>query len=173
MWRRGASVSLLLVVSALASCSRATQGPLAYQGHPNSWIGPVAVGGERAWGLILFGKEGLQATVTSVTFGTAPPDGLVARVELNTGQFVPIGAPYRSEGESVQGVPGNISGVVQIVVWFQPRKLGIEYFTPSTTIGYSMEGRDYVATYPVGVGICSVERVTATTACDVGSAAAS
>ena len=141
MRRRRASASLLLVASALASCNGATEGPLAYQGNPSNWIGPVAVGGERAWGLILFGKEGLQATVTSVTFGTPPPAGLLTRVELTNGQFVPIGASYGSEGESVQGVPGNISGVVQIVVWFQPRKLGIEYFTRSTTIRYSIDGR--------------------------------
>lgn len=70
MRRRLASVSLLLVASVFASCNRTTKGPLAYHGLPNNWIGPVAVGQPRAWGLIRFGKEGLQARVTSVTFGT-------------------------------------------------------------------------------------------------------
>ena len=137
---------------------------------PNDWIGPVAVGQPRAWGLIRFGKEGLHATVTSVTFDRSPPDGLVTRVELNRGEPIPVGATHRSEGETVHGVPGDISGVVQIVVWLEPRRIGIEFFSRSTTIRYSIDDQDYVATYPVGVGICSVERVTATTSCDVGSA---
>jgi hypothetical protein len=107
--------------------------------------------------------------VSGIPFGTPPPDGLVTRVELNAGQLVPIGALHRSEGETAQRLPGHISGVVQIVVWFEPRYSGIEYFTRSTTIRYSIDGREYVAEYPVGLGICSVERVTATTACDVGS----
>jgi hypothetical protein len=169
MWWRRTSVSLLLVAPALVSCNRSTEGPLAYQGHPSNWIGPVAVGQQRAWGLISFGKKGIRATVTSVTFGTPPPDGLVTRIELNKGQLVPVGAIDRSAGETVQRLPGDISGVVQIVVWFEPREPGIEYFTRSTMIRYSIDGREYVAKYPVGVGICSVERVTATTACDVGS----
>jgi len=169
MWWLRASVSLLLVAPVLGSCNRSTEGPLAYQGLPSNWIGPVAVGYQRAWGLIRFGKEGIRATVTSVTFGTPPPDGLVTRVELNAGELVPIGAIDHSEGETIQLLPGDISGVVQIVVWFEPRQSGIEYFTPSTMIRYSIGGREYVATYPVGVGICSVERVTATTACDVAS----
>jgi hypothetical protein len=71
---------------------------------------------------------------------------------------------------TVHGVPGTISGVVQIVVWFEPSRLGIEYFSRSTTIRYSIEGQEYVAHYPVGVGICSVQRVTATTPCDLGPA---
>jgi hypothetical protein len=161
---------LLLVVAALASCDLTTEGPLAYQGCPQNWIGPVAVGQQRAWGLIRFGKDGLGTTVTSVTFDTPPPDGLVTRVELNDGQPVPNGATHRSRGASVQGVPGAISGVVQIVVWFEPRRTGIEYFTRSTTIRYPFEGREYGAKYPVGVGICSVEDVTSTTPCDVGEA---
>lgn len=93
----------------------------------------------------------------------------MTRVELNGGQLVAVGATHRSEGAIVQGVPGNISGVVQIVVWLEPRRTGIEYFTPSTTIRYSIGGREYEAKYPVGVGVCSVECVTGTTPCDVGS----
>lgn len=169
MWWWRTSMSLFLAATAVVSCNHSTEGPLAYQGHPSDWIGPVAVGQRRAWGLIRFGKEGIQATVTSVTFGTPPPDGLVTRIELNEGELVPVGALDRSTGEAVQLLPGDISGVVQIVVWFEPRQREIEYFTRSTMIGYSIDGREYVATYPVGVGICSVERVTATTACDVGS----
>ena len=172
--RRQASVLLLVVASALASCNRTPEGPLegplAYQGLPQSWQGPVALGQPRAWGLIRFGKEGLQAKVTSVTFGTPPPGVLAARVELNEGEPVPIGAIHRSNGETVQGVPGTISGVVQIVVWFEPQSPGIEYFSRSTTIRYSIDSQEYEAHYPVGVGICSVQRVTATTPCDAGPA---
>jgi hypothetical protein len=164
----------LVVACALTSCNRTPaappEGPLAYQGFPQSWTGPVALRQPRAWGLIRFGREGLHAKVTGVTFGTRPPDGLATRVELNEGEPVPIGALQRSEGETVHGVPGTISGVVQIVVWFEPSRLGIEYFSRSTTILYSIEGQEYVAHYPVGVGICSVQRVTATTPCDVGAA---
>ena len=137
---------------------------------PNNWIGPVAVGHERAWGLIRFGEEGLRAAVSSVTFDTPPPDGLATRVELNGGELVPNGAPEGSDGGTVQGVPGTITGVVQIGVWFKPTRSGIEYFSPSTTIRYAVDGRTYAADYPVGVGICSVERVTAATPCDVGQA---
>jgi hypothetical protein len=169
--RRAVAVSLLLVASALAACHRTTEGPLAYTGFPQNWIGPVAVGQSRAWGLIQFGKEDLKATVTSFSFDSPLPDGLAARVELNAGEPVPIGANRRSNGETVQGVPGSISGVVQIVVWFEPQSLGIEYFSRSTTIRYSIDGHEYVAHYPVGVGICSVQRVTATTQCDAGSKA--
>jgi hypothetical protein len=168
-WR--ASVSLLLVASALASCNGAPEGPLAYQGNSSSnWIGPVAVGGERAWGLIRFGKEGLRATVTRVTLDTPPPEGLVTHVELNSGELVATGGIWRLKGATIEPVPGAISGVVQIVVWFEPQRTGIEYFSRSTTIRYSIEGEEYVANYTVGVGICSVERVTATTPCDAGPA---
>jgi hypothetical protein len=174
MRRRRASASLLLVASALVSCNRTPGGPqggpLAYQGFSQNWIGPVAVGRPRAWGLIRFGKEGLRATVTRLTLDTPPPDGLVTHVELNSGELVATGGIWRPKGATIESVPGAISGVVQIVVWFEPQRTGIEYFSRSTTIRYSIDGREYVAKYPVGVGICSVKRVTATTRCDVGSA---
>jgi hypothetical protein len=173
--RRQRAIALFLVgACALAACNRTPEappeGPLAYQGFPQSWTGAVALSQPRAWGLIRFGRGGLHATVTSVTFGTPLPDGLATRIELNAAESVPIGAPQGSEGMTVHGVPGTISGVVQIVVWFEPSRLGIEYFSRSTTIRYSIEGQEYVAHYPVGVGICSVQRVTATTPCDVGPA---
>jgi hypothetical protein len=170
IWGWRASIWLLLVASVLASCSRASAGPLAYRGMPNNWVGPVAVGQPRAWGLILFGKEGLAATVTDVTFETPPPNGLATRVELNEGEPVPIGAVYRPDGGITQEVPGEIEGVVQVVVWFEPQEVGIEYFSRSTTIEYSIDGQDYSARYPVGVGICSVERVTAATPCNAEQA---
>ena len=49
--------------------------PLALVG-----LGPVAVGTPRAWGLIRFGKEGLRATVRSVTPETPLPEGLATHV---------------------------------------------------------------------------------------------
>jgi hypothetical protein len=48
MWWRRASGSLLLLASALGSCNGTVEGPLAYQGYPSNWIGPVAVGQQRA-----------------------------------------------------------------------------------------------------------------------------
>jgi hypothetical protein len=108
--------------------------------------------------------------VLEVTLDTPLPEGLAANVELNTGEPVAIGGIERPEGSTAQGVPGTISGAVQIVVWFEPRSAGIEYFTRSTTIRYSVDERRYEARYPVGVGICSVERVTPTTSCEIGSA---
>lgn len=163
---------LLLVASALVSCKQTPEappeGPLAYKGLPQNWIGPVAVGQQRAWGLIRFGKEGLRATVTGVILDNPPPEGLVTTVELNSGELVPIGGNERPEGASIDSVPAAISGVVQVVVWFEPQRIGIEYFTRSTTIEYSIDGQKYVAKYPVGVGICSVQSVTASTPCDAG-----
>jgi hypothetical protein len=108
----------------------------------------------------------VQATIDRITFDVPVPEGLVTKVEVNSGQQVPIGAIQRSKGETADSSPAQISGVVQIVVWFEPQQAGIEYFTPSTTIQYSVDGQDYEAKYPVGVGICSVEKVTAKTPCD-------
>jgi hypothetical protein len=119
MRRPRASVTLLFVFSVLVACTRTSEGPLAYAGSPNDWIGPVAVGQPRAWGLIHFGREGLRATVLEVTLDTPLPEGLAAKVELNTGEPVAIGGIERPEGSTAQGVPGTISGAVQIVVWFR------------------------------------------------------
>jgi hypothetical protein len=172
--RRRQVAVLLLIVSALVSCNRTPEGPpagpLAYEGAPQSWLGPVAVGKPRAWGLIRFGKEGLRATVTSVTLDTPPPEGLATHVELNSGELVAVGGIKNPKGAIIQSVPGSISGLVQVVVWFEPQRTGIEYFSGSTTIAYTINGKKYEARFPVGVGICSVQRVTATTPCDVGDA---
>jgi hypothetical protein len=163
---------LLLVASTLVSCNRTPErppeGPLAYRGVLQNWIGPVAVGQQRAWGLIRFGKEGVRATVTGVTLDNPLPEGLVTNVELNSGELVPIGGIEKPEGATTESVPGAISGVVQVVVWFEAQRTGIEYFTRSTTIEYSIDDQKYVAKYPVGVGICSVQHVTAATRCHVG-----
>lgn len=89
-------------------------------------------------------------------------------MELNTGVPVPTGGTKKPAGATVQSVPRVITGVVQVVVWFEPARTGIEYFTGSTIIAYSIGGEEYEADYPVGVGICSVDRVTRTTPCDAG-----
>ena len=145
-WR--ASAVLVLVAFALASCSKTTEGPLAFQGIPKSWAGPVAVGQPRAWGRISFGQEDLEASVMGVTFGAPLPDRLATHVELNSGQPVPIGATHRPKEANVQRLPATISGVVQIVVWFDPQRTGIRYFTRTTNIRYSIDDHEYLAEYP-------------------------
>jgi hypothetical protein len=163
-------VTLIFVVSTLVACTETWEGPLASTGSPNDRIGPVAVGQPRAWGLINFGREGVRATVLEVSLDTPLPEGLSTKIELNGGEPVPIGGIERPQGSAVRGLPGTISGPVQIVVWFEARFAGIEYFTRSTTIRYAINDQDYEASYPVGVGICSVERAAATTRCDISSA---
>jgi hypothetical protein len=172
----GARAACLFLVAAICVACTGTpetpgDGPLVYQGFPQSWAGPVAVGQPRAWSLVLFGQEGLRATVTSVALDV-PPAGLATRIELNSGEPIPVGGFDTPPGATPRSVPGTISGVVQIVVWFEPRQSGIEYFSPSITIGYSIGDDEYMATYPVGVGICSVEQVVPTTRCHAGASPA-
>jgi hypothetical protein len=159
--------AFVLAASLSPSCHGGTPvsslpaGPLAYRGFPNRWTGAVAQGQPRAWALIRFGEQGVTARIDAIRLADPLPPGIDARFLVNSGRLVPTGATDDAPlGARLESIPVSVSKPVQVVVWFDAAEPGINYQTDSTIIDYAIGNQTYEAVYPVGVGICTVTKVT-------------
>jgi len=162
------SVALGMLTLATVSCGgheTLPEGPLVYTGITNSWAGPVAVSQPRAWGLIRFGRDGLTARVERIRFETPIPGGVHGIVRINFGDQVPIGATKPPAGARLRGLPTAVRSPAQVVVWMRVDRPDLRYASEGVVIDYSVRGKRYRTTYPVGVTICSVRVVTRASQC--------